>query len=74
MLGTVYPMMLFLPLMFLFLKLNWTHALTHQLQSGYCYCYLALQCPALKACPQHVLQPLDYPNLTDWSFMPKNSS
>ena len=24
---------------------------------------LALQCPALKVCQQHVLQPLDYPHL-----------
>ena len=22
---------------------------------------------------QHVLQPLDYPNLTNWNFKPKNS-
>ena len=33
--------------------------------------FCCLQCPALKVWQQHVL---NYPNLTDWSFMPNNSS
>ena len=38
----------------------------------YYYYYSALQCPALKVWLQHVLQPLNYPNLLNWNWRPKN--
>ena len=60
---------------YVYFVLLWSLNLTlavKPIEINYCNCYQVLQWPALNVWQQHVLQPLNYPNLPNWKWRPKN--